>query len=65
MKQLHDAHRARIGASRNDEARGQPGDVGNNTADSRDCAGGLAVDQLDADAGKRFSTLHARLALAG
>ena len=65
MKQLHDAHRAGTGASRNDEARGQPGDVGNNTADSRDCAGGLAVDQLDADAGKRFSTLRARLALAG
>lgn len=65
MKKLHDAHRAGPGASRNDEARWQPGYVGNNTGDIRDCAGGLAADQLDADGGKRFSTLRARLALAG
>lgn len=35
------------------------------TADTTDCAGGLTSAQPDADDGKRYSTLRARLALAG
>ena len=65
MEHLHHTRWAGTCAPTNEDARLLPGSTDQDKSASPDSAGPQADEQLGADNGKRFSTLRARLALAG